>query len=65
MLLSFPPCTDVAASGTRWFRDKGIGALIHSLQLVRIRYPAEARFFHSLGLLILGRLHGHKFGEHF
>ena len=33
MLFAFPPCTDVAVSGARWFKDKGIGALIHSLQL--------------------------------
>lgn len=33
MLFAFPPCTDVAVSGARWFQDKGIGALIHSLQL--------------------------------
>ena len=29
----FPPCTDVAVSGARWFKDKGIGALIKSLRL--------------------------------
>lgn len=29
----FPPCTDVAVSGARWFKDKGIGALIRALQL--------------------------------
>jgi hypothetical protein len=28
-----PPCTHVAVSGARWFRDKGIGALIESLRL--------------------------------
>jgi hypothetical protein len=28
----FPPCTDVARSGGRWFRDKGLGALIGALQ---------------------------------
>lgn len=33
MLFAFPPCTDVAASGARWFKDKGLGALIQSLQL--------------------------------
>lgn len=22
----FPPCTDVAVSGARWFKDKGLGA---------------------------------------
>jgi hypothetical protein len=32
-LFAFPPCTDVAVSGARWFRDKGLGALIESLQL--------------------------------
>lgn len=29
----FPPCTDVAVSGARWFKDKGIGALWRSLRL--------------------------------
>jgi hypothetical protein len=29
----FPPCTDVAVSGARWFKQKGLGALIRSLQL--------------------------------
>lgn len=31
----FPPCTDVAVSGARWFRDKGLGKLISSLQLFK------------------------------
>lgn len=29
----FPPCTDVAVSGARWFKDKGLGALIMALRL--------------------------------
>jgi hypothetical protein len=29
----FPPCTDVAVSGARWFKDKGLGALVNALQL--------------------------------
>lgn len=33
MLFAFPPCTHVAVSGARWFKDKGLGALIESLQL--------------------------------
>lgn len=33
MLFAFPPCTDVAVSGARWFKDKGLGRLIHALQL--------------------------------
>jgi len=33
MLFAFPPCTHVAVSGARWFRDKGLGSLIQSLQL--------------------------------
>lgn len=32
ILFAFPPCTDVAVSGARWFKDKGLGALIRSLQ---------------------------------
>lgn len=31
----FPPCTDVAVSGARWFRDKGLGRLIRALQLFK------------------------------
>lgn len=44
----FPPCTDVAVSGARWFKDKGIGGLINSLRLfeasVRIAEWAEAPY---------------------
>ena len=29
----FPPCTDVAVSGARWFKDKGLGSLINALRL--------------------------------
>lgn len=29
----FPPCTDVAVSGARWFKDKGIRSVINALQL--------------------------------
>lgn len=33
MLFAFPPCTHVAVSGARWFQDKGLGALIETLEL--------------------------------
>jgi hypothetical protein len=33
MIFAFPPCTHVAASGARWFQDKGLGSLIEALQL--------------------------------
>jgi len=33
MLFGFPPCTNVAVSGARWFQDKGLGALIEALRL--------------------------------
>jgi hypothetical protein len=33
ILFAFPPCTDVAVSGARWFRDKGLGALVEALDL--------------------------------
>jgi hypothetical protein len=29
----FTPCTDVAVSGARWFKDKGLGALVNALDL--------------------------------
>ena len=32
----FPPCTDVAVSGARWFKDKGIGSLIQALRLFEV-----------------------------
>lgn len=32
----FPPCTNVAVSGARWFKDKGIGALIKALKLFEV-----------------------------
>ncbi len=34
-VFAFPPCTDVAVSGARWFKDKGIGSLIGALQLFK------------------------------
>jgi len=33
IMFAFPPCTNVAVSGARWFKDKGLGALIAALQL--------------------------------
>ena len=33
VLFAFPPCTHLAASGARWFKDKGLGALVQALQL--------------------------------
>jgi hypothetical protein len=32
----FPPCTHVATSGSRWFREKGIDKLIDALELFNI-----------------------------
>lgn len=34
MVFAFPPCTDLAISGARWYRDKGLRALIDALELV-------------------------------
>jgi hypothetical protein len=31
---AFPPCTHLAGSGARWFKDKGLGKLIDALGLV-------------------------------
>lgn len=43
-----PPCTDVAVSGARWFKDKGLGALIGALELfdvsVRLAEWTEAPY---------------------
>lgn len=34
IVFAFPPCTHLASSGARWFRDKGLKTLIHALQIV-------------------------------
>lgn len=34
IVFAFPPCTHLAVSGARWFRDKGMGKLIEALTLV-------------------------------
>ena len=31
----FPPCTDTAVSGARWFVDKGLGSAIRALELFK------------------------------
>lgn len=31
---AFPPCTDLAVSGARWFKDKGLGRLSDAIRLV-------------------------------
>ena len=31
---AFPPCTDLAVSGARWYRGKGLKGLIAALQTV-------------------------------
>jgi len=32
---AFPPCTNLAVSGARWFKSKGLGALVDGLSLVQ------------------------------
>lgn len=40
---AWPPCTDLAVSGARWFKTKGLTALVQALDLVdRCRQIAEA-----------------------
>lgn len=34
IVFAFPPCTHLAVSGARWYRDKGLSALIEGLTLV-------------------------------
>lgn len=34
VVLAFPPCTNLAVSGARWFRDKGLAGLVDGLRLV-------------------------------
>jgi hypothetical protein len=33
-VFAFPPCTHLAVSGARWFKEKGIGKLVESLDIV-------------------------------
>ena len=34
IVFAFPPCTHLAVSGARWFREKGLAGLIEGLELV-------------------------------
>lgn len=36
LVFAFPPCTDLAASGARWWLSKGLSATIEALRLVDI-----------------------------
>ena len=41
-VFAFPPCTNLAVSGARWFTDKGLSGLSNGIELVeRARYIAE------------------------
>jgi hypothetical protein len=33
-VFAFPPCTHLAVSGARWFKEKGMGKLIEALEIV-------------------------------
>ena len=34
IVFAFPPCTDLAVSGARWFSEKGMGGLMGALEIV-------------------------------
>jgi hypothetical protein len=34
IVFAFPPCTDFAVSGARWFKDKGLAGLASAIELV-------------------------------
>ncbi len=34
IVFAFPPCTNVAVSGARWFKDKGLGGLASAIELL-------------------------------
>ena len=36
MVFAFPPCTDLAGSGARWWKDKGLERLISALEVVNV-----------------------------
>ncbi len=36
MVFAFPPCTDLAGSGARWWKDKGLERLIGALTVVNV-----------------------------
>jgi hypothetical protein len=42
MVFAFPPCTNLAVSGARWFKDKGLSGLSDGIEMVeRARRIAE------------------------
>lgn len=42
IVFAFPPCQNMAVSGARWFKDKGLSGLAEGIELVeRARYIAE------------------------
>ena len=42
IVFAFPPCTDLAVSGARWFKDKGLAGLAGAIELFeRARQIAE------------------------
>jgi hypothetical protein len=44
-IAAFPPCDDLAVSGARWFKDKGLKSLIDALRLVEsARHICEDRY---------------------
>jgi len=53
---AFPPCTDLAVSGARWYRDKGLGALARAAELVdRCRQVCECARFEDVDASTVGR----------
>jgi hypothetical protein len=48
-VMAWPPCTDLAGSGARWFRTKGLDALADAVELVaacaRVCEASEAPYF--------------------
>jgi len=36
IVFAFPPCTNVAVSGARWFRNKGLGGLAEAVELLEV-----------------------------
>jgi hypothetical protein len=41
-VFAFPPCTNLAVSGARWFKSKGLGGLIEGLEIGQ-RLPRAVR----------------------
>lgn len=67
IVFAAPPCTDLASSGARWFKDKGLKKFIEALQMVEVcleiaeRYGCPYMIENPVGRLASWRQPDYKF----